>query len=368
MQFDIPKSALLPMLAQAVPVAEAKAAMPMLANVLLVAKEDRLHITATDLYSSIAIDAPIEMKRGGSVALPAKDLLDRVKAMPDGPIRLDVDACKAGLSAAGKKRAFTLQGVAADDFPQIPRASLVQGMHFSNTLAPLIGKVSYAISTDETRPHVSSLLVDVSAKGLMFVATDGYRLSTARCAREHEMAAGQFLIPLKAALAIRKLADREADIRFDGPNVFVTVGDATYSSKLVEAHFPPYQQVIPREHKSGFRVETEALADALRAVSISASDKSGMVKFTIGGGVLKITSESPEGGNGFDEVPIEMTGAGADAIIGFNARYVLDALGSADTEETQLDYGGELDPLLVRGAVSGEASEDSVCVVMPART
>jgi len=137
-----------------------------------------------------------------------------------------------------------------------------------------------------------------------------------------------------------------------------------FSVKLVDAQFPPYQQVIPAVTERSIRAPRAGLADALRAVSLAASDRTGGVKLAIGDGTLRITSESPETGNGFDELSVDY--AGPELTIGFNARYFLDILGAMDDDEVVLGVSGELDPAVVRPGT--ESSQQSyVAVVMPMR-
>jgi DNA polymerase-3 subunit beta len=139
----------------------------------------------------------------------------------------------------------------------------------------------------------------------------------------------------------------------------------TFSVKLVDAQFPPYQQVIPALPERSLRAPRVAFGEALRAVALAASDRTGGVKLSVSGGSLRITSESPESGNGFDEIAVDYNGP--ELTIGFNAKYFLDVLNAIDDdEEVVLGISGELDPAVVRPA--RESSERSyVAVVMPMR-
>jgi DNA polymerase-3 subunit beta len=189
-------------------------------------------------------------------------------------------------------------------------------------------------------------------------------------------ATATMLIPLKAITELRRLADearaeRGADkdasivtITQSGPNAFFTIAGMVFSVKLVDAQFPPYQQVIPALSDRSVRAPRLAFADALRAVSLAASDRTGGVKLSVAPNTLRITSESPESGNGFDEMPVEYNGP--ELTIGFNAKYFLDVLAAIDDEEVVLGVSGELDPAVIRPGT--EASDQSyVAVIMPMR-
>ena len=134
-----------------------------------------------------------------------------------------------------------------------------------------------------------------------------------------------------------------------------------FSVKLVDAQFPPYAQVIPQNSERKVRVPRAPLAEALRAVSIAASERTGGVKLTLAKGTMRISSESPESGDGFDEVPTDYSGP--ELTIGFNAKYFLDVLGALEEEEVVLGLSGELDPAVLRPA----SDRQFLAVVMPMR-
>jgi DNA polymerase-3 subunit beta len=135
----------------------------------------------------------------------------------------------------------------------------------------------------------------------------------------------------------------------------------TFAVRLVDAQFPPYGQVIPQQSEKLVRVPRSPLAEALKAVSVAASERTGGVKLALTKGTLRISTESPESGEGFDEVPIEY--AGADMTIGFNARYFLDVLAALDEDDVELGFGGELDPAVVKPV----GPRQFLAVVMPMR-
>src|SRR5262249_30236935 len=146
-----------------------------------------------------------------------------------------------------------------------------------------------------------------------------------------------------------------------GPSAFFQSTGTTFSVKLVDAQFPPYAQVIPQNSEKKLKAPRQALAEAMRAVSIAASERTGGVKLSLQKGTVRITTESPESGDGFDEVPVEY--AGAPITIGFNAKYFLDVLAALDDEEVMLGFSGELDPAVLRPS----SEKQFLAVVMPMR-
>jgi DNA polymerase III subunit beta len=375
MDLVIPKKDLLRLVARCQGVADKKSAMPALANVLLAAEGNTLRVAATDLYLSVSGQTQAEIATTGAVAVPAKDLLERVKAMPDGPVQvLATEGAQTTLKAVGSPRRYTLHGIPGGEFPQLPKPSPdAPSLQLPvELLSLLIARTHFSISSDETRPHVNSGLFEWVGERVRLVSTDGHRLSKMEATVPGTSATATMLIPLKAITELRRLADEaraEKDaptvtITQSGPNAFFSVAGTQFSVKLVDAQFPPYQQVIPQLSDRSVRAPRTPFAEALRAVSLAASDRTGGVKLSVAPGTLRITSESPESGNGFDEVPVDYTGP--EVTIGFNAKYFLDVLAAIDDDEIILGISGELDPAVIRPG--SESSDQSyVAVIMPMR-
>ncbi len=375
MELTVAKKDLLKLINRMQGVAERKSTMPVLSNVLLaVDGPNALRIAATDLYLSISGRVPAEVKRGGSVAVPAKDLLERVRMMPEGNVQIVApDGASTNLKAAGSPRRYTLRGMPGDDFPPLPvpaegSPTLSLGV---DILSELMQKTYFSISTDETRAHLNSALFEWDGDVVRMVTTDGHRLSMMEQRVVGKQASATMLIPLKAILELRRLCDElaaeskdakpEISITQSGSSAFFQAGTTTFSVKLVDAQFPPYAQVIPQATEKKVRIARGPLAEALRAVSIAASERTGGVKLALADGAMRITSESPESGDGSDEVPIDYTGPAIT--VGFNAKYFLDVLAALDEEEIELCLSGELDPAVVRPA----SERKFLAVVMPMR-
>ncbi len=349
--------------------------MPVLANVLLSADDGQLQLAATDLYISVSGSVEAEVKQAGSVAVPARDLFDRVKHMPDGPIQINVASSAATtINAVGQARRYTLHGLPGGDFPSLPTpAEDAAQMDLSvQTLSELIARTHFSISTDETRAHLNSALFECKDGITRMVTTDGHRLSKIEIPVEGLNARTTMLIPLKAIMELRKLLDEVTDnrdkaiitISQTGPNAFFKIGGIRLSVKLIDTQFPPFDAAIPAMSDRAVRTARVPFSEALRAVALAASDRTGGVKLAISENALRITSESPESGNGFDEVPVDYSGP--ELSVGFNARYLLDVLGAMDEEEVTLGLSGELDPAVLRPG-SDDSGVDYIAVVMPMR-
>jgi DNA polymerase-3 subunit beta len=377
MHVVVAKKDLLRIVARCQGVADKKSTMPVLGNVLLTTTESGLSLAATDLVLAVRGDLQAEIKRPGSVAVGAKDFFERIRMMPEGELVIEVDDNSTTIIRAGSsRRRYTIHGVPGDEFPNLPRANGDDWIEVeAAVMSRLITSTYFSISSDETRLHLSSALFELEDNRLRMVTTDGHRLSKMEIRAPEMSGEGTMLIPLKGILELRRLCDEAmSDSEQEGspmirllksePNVHFELAGFHFSVKLVDAQFPPYQQVIPAQSESSVRAPRGALSDALKAVSIAASDRTGGVKISLSKGALRVESESPEAGEGFDELPVDYDGD--EFTIGLNAKYFLDVLASITDDDVILGLSGELDPAVIRPG--GEAGDrDYLAVVMPMR-
>jgi DNA polymerase-3 subunit beta len=380
MHVIVTKRDLLPVLDRCQGVADKKSTMPVLGNVLLdVEGPNELRLAATDLFLAVRGKVQAKVEQGGSVAVGARDLLERVRNMPDGEIGISTTAtATTTIRAVGSARRFTLQGVPGEEFPSLPAPDVAAKSSSleATTLAELIAATHFSISSDETRPHLSSALFEWDGDRVRMVTTDGHRLSKMEVVTKGKLAGTNILIPLKGVNELRRLCEEvsnkrsgdegspEIKISQSGPNAFFELPGFHFSVKLLDAQFPPYQQVIPAEHAHRVRVPRGATAEALTAVSVAASDRTGGVKLSLSRGKLRFESESPESGEGFDELPVDYDGP--DLTVGFNARYFLDVLRAIVDDDVEIALGGELDPAVIRPA-SSNPNASYLAVIMPMR-
>ncbi|MEB2313953.1 MAG: DNA polymerase III subunit beta [Sorangiineae bacterium] len=377
MHVVVAKKDLLRLLTRCQAVADKKSTMPALSNVLLeVAGPDQLRLAATDLLLAVSGKIRAEVDKGGSVAIGARDLLERVRMMPDGQVSIATGEGSATIvRAVGSARRYTLHGTPGEDFPALPQpdaSAPVLSLDVA-TLARLIGSTMFSISPEDTRLQMNSALFEWDGDRVRMVTTDGHRLSKMDVSLPARQATATMLIPLRGVQELKRLCDEAAsdvgtetpiEMIQSGPNAFFRLAGLEFSVKLVDAQFPAYQQVIPETSGRAIRAPRLAMADALRAVSLAASDRTGGVKLTLGGNKMRFESESPESGAGFDEVDIEYSSE--ELTVGFNARYFLDVLGALDDDEVVLGVSGELDPAVIRpGTESTERSY--LAVIMPMR-
>lgn len=387
MELSISKRDFLRGLARTHAVADRKSSMPILSNVLLSADDSGLlRFAATDLYLAVSASADAEIKRPGTVALSARTLFDIVKNLPEGEVKLGIDKHNAVQLRSGKIK-FRIPGMPGEDFPALPSPGESGFVELdANVLAQLIALTQYSMSSDDTRPHLAGTLFECDGTSVRMVTTDGHRLSKAEATCDAS-SSFSILVPQKGVLELKRLledakserrppnpadkmtaSDRKGSddravigVATVGGSVFFRGTDVQLSVKLADEQFPPYAKVIPQSHSRRVVASRELLVDSLRRISLVASDKSGGVRLMLEPGKLEIVSENPDVGEGSEELDVDF--AGEKVAIGFNARYLLEALSALPDDEVALELGGELDPAVIRPI--GE--NRFVGVIMPMR-
>ncbi len=379
MELTLSKQCLTTALSRTASIADRKSSMQILSNVLISAEGPKqVQIAATDLNLSASGVLPAEVVSGGAITLPAKTLHAIVRSMPDGPISINVDGENAGINAGRSN--FKLIGLPAEDFPRLPDTVDAEFFEIeAETIGRMIEMTSFSISGDETRSHLNGALFQGDGKMLRMVTTDGHRLSKVEFKTEEsgfynfsliipskgiseirhliEEGSGPFSIATQeSSMLVRRevVVDRGEDGKDDETAEFLLV------SKLIDAEFPPYDQVIPKGQDRIVVADRSALLEALRRVSVVSSDRTLGIKFQLGSGSLEISSDNPSVGQGSEVVDVGYDGE--ELTIGFNARYFIDVLSVLDDGEVRLELAGSLDPAVVR-----DSCESFVGVIMPMR-
>lgn len=377
MELKISKRNFLRGLARTHGVADRRSSMPILSNVLLTTEDAHtLRFAATDLYLGVTATAGAEIRRGGSLAVSARTLFEIVKNLPEGDVEWTVGPNHAAEIRAGKVR-YRIPGMPGDDFPPLPMPSSVEFSSIDvDVLADLIAKTAYSMSTDETRPHLAGALFEGEGRVVRMVTTDGHRLSKCehRLPDDSQVMNFSMLIPNKGIGELKRLLDDAKSERARGedagPVVVATQGGNAFfrrdgvqlSVKLADERFPPYAKVIPQNWEKRVVCQRARLIEALRRISLVSSEKSGGVRLMLSPGVVRVVGESPDVGEGSEEVDVDY--AGEPLTIGFNARYLLDVLNALSDEEVVLEFSGDLDPGVIKPA---SEMPSFVGVVMPMR-
>lgn len=364
MNISASKSDLSRAVALAAAVADRKSTIPIVGNILLVADADGLTVSATDLTISVQSRCAAKVSAPGGTTLPAKLLHDVVRSVAGDSIDLKfLDGARVQI-ASGKSR-HAIAALPADQFPKLQVPPDAWSTMPAEALADIIAKTLHSCSNDETRYHLNGVLLESADGILRGVSTDGHRLSKVERKCDGLALPASLLVPRKALAEIAKLlGDKTVEVAATSAYVFVRAGGVTLSAKLIEAQFPPYAQVIPAKTKRTAIVDRARLLDGIRRVSILAPESTAGVQVSLAAGSLTLKSENPETGEAVEE--IETDYSGDDVSIGFNARYLEEALSRVGCADVEVRMSGELDPCIIRGTSQAEGA-DFLSVVMPMR-
>lgn len=334
-------------------IVERKSTMAILSNVHLSASKDgRLKVTAFDLDIGVVSEHPAEVAKEGEITVHAKTLFDIVKALPEATIHLRKQENHYVEVKCGSSQ-FRIVGTPADQFPPLQKEEKA-GLHKvdGRALLTLIEKTQFAISSDETRYVLNGVFLETGKDGLArMVATDGHRLSLGEATLGDGFSLKRgVIIPRKGLFELRRLLEEapEAEVHLgfsDSGGMFRKPG-LSMVMRLIDGQFPDYQQVVPKQSERSIQLGRAQLLETLRRVSLMSAEKANAVKLTLGDGALKISSQNPELGEAKEEIEVEYRGK--VLTIGFNARYLIDALTVMDGDQVKLELGDESSPGVLR--------------------
>jgi DNA polymerase-3 subunit beta len=340
--------------------------MPILANVLIEASEDgNLDLVATDLDIGIRCSGKAEVVAPGSMTVNARALYDIVRALPVKEAtlkRLENNY----VEVRADRVHYKIVGTAPDEFPRLPSLEGVTFARFDTAaLKEMVEKTFYSVSTDETRYNLNGVFFELKDEGLIMVSTDGHRLSRIMRKLNVELDLEEgVILPRKGLNELRRLFDSGAggiEFGVKGSHAVVRHDNVTVVMRLIDGTFPDYEQVIPKESSKRVQLRRDELTKALQRISLVSNDKSHSVKVELQSGLLRISSQNPDLGEGQEELPVEYSQE--DLSIGFNARYLIDALNAIGSDNVYLEVNDDLSPGLLRA----EDDDGYICVVMPMR-
>jgi len=344
-------------------IVEPRQTMPILANVLLEASEDTLRLTATDLEVGVRVAVPATVVLSGAITLSARKLLDIVKELPGLPLSLKAqENAWVALRCAGAS--YKLVGLGPEDFPPVVEAT--SGMWITldgQLLREMLDRTTFAISHDESRYALNGVLFVLRDRELRLVATDGHRLALAVRTLAAAGPEVSGIVPRKAVQEVARIVGSGEDVEIAlAENQFmVRMPNVLLVGRLIEGTFPNYEQVVPKAHPHRLVMSRSALASALRRVSVLSEERTKPAKFFLSPGMLKLSAYSPDFGEAEEQIEVEY--AGEEITIGFNSRYVLDALGAHESEQVVLEIKDGLSP----GVIKSFEDDGSLCVIMPMR-
>jgi len=383
MSFTIHKREFLKGLSLIQSVTGRKTTLPILSHILMEWEKNSLYLTGTDLETGIREELSATVEQSGKASVSAKKLYEIVRELPEEMIHIQKKE-NHWITIQCRKSIFNLVGLDSDEFPSLPS---YQDGYFSRVsthlIKEMIEKTVFAASNEESRYHLNGILFlqrkqsPVSSSTsqedkeiLRMVATDGHRLSLID--REGETIRGiekGIIIPKKGVLEIKKIIgdtdeERVIEIYFDQNHGFFRFGKSLMVIRLIEGEFPEYEQVIPKENDKRLVMQKEKIYGCLRRVSTMASERVEGIKVTLKKDSMEIFSYHQDFGDAKEEVEVVYEGPPLE--MGFNARYLIEALNVIDTDEVVMELRDEGSPGIIKPLTSKDPSYQ-LCIIMPMR-
>jgi DNA polymerase-3 subunit beta len=342
--------------------------MPILENILFSLTGDMLTLTATDLAISLTVTVPVKGIEDGSIAIPAKRLMDTVRSLPDTSASFAIDTTSNKIRITTDNGEYNLTGEATKEFPVITTFKASSEFTLETSLLRrLIYRTTFAVSSDELRPAMMGVLFQGAGNDLRAVATDGHRL--VRLIQKFPAPVGlkkDIIVPAKALQALGKSADDgSCSIAADDTHVRFTVGNSVLVSRLIDETYPNYESVIPTENTKELTVKREDTIDSIRRVALYASVTTHQIRFDIEKSTLRVTAQDVDfGGEARETIPCKYSGDPLE--IGFNSTYLLDILSHLDGDNVFFRFSTPTRAGIV-GPAAPAPDEDVVMLVMPVR-
>lgn len=371
MKATIERATLLKCLSHVQSVVERRNTIPILSNVLIEAAADgTVKIMATDLDLQVVETlGAVSVESAGAITVSAHLLFDIARKLPDGS-QVSLETADNRMTVKAGRSRFSLPTLPRDDFPVIVEGDLPTSFELpAATLAQLIDRTRFAISTEETRYYLNGIFLHVTDDELKAAATDGHRLARFTIKRP-DGAEGMpdVIVPRKCVAELRKLLEEALDasvlVDLSASKVRFTLGGengVVLTSKLIDGTFPDYSRVIPTGNDKLLRLDPRSFYEGVDRVATIATEKTRAVKMTLDNDRVTLSVTSPDNGTASEELPADYKASGFE--IGFNASYLKDILNQIEGDTVELHLADAGAPTLIRQ----DDKSPALYVLMPMR-
>ena len=367
MKFIVSSAALLKQLTGINGVITTNPVVPILENFLFDIQDGLLTITASDLQTSMITEIDVEAKESGSIAMPAKILMETLKNLPEQPVTFTIDPETFSIEISSDNGRYKLAGENAADFPKISTVESGFSVDMStDVLRTAINNTIFAASNDELRPAMTGVYVSMTDTNTTFVATDGHRLVRYRRVDVAAEDSNSIIIPKKALNLLKNTLPAEntnVSLEFDGANAYFNFGHVKLICRLIDERYPDYENVIPLDNDNKMTINRSEFLSSLRRIAIYANKTTHQVRLKITGSELQISAEDLDFSNEANE-RLACEHDGEDIEIGFNARFLIEMLTNAESKEVTLNLSAPNRAGLISPSEKDD-NEDILMLVMP---
>ncbi len=338
MKFSVSSSELLKHLNIAKGAIGSNPVLPILEDFLFILEDKKLHIKATDLETSILTELEVKMDKNGTVAIPAQILLDTLKELPTQPITIAVDESNYGIQITSAFGKYKLAGENGEDFPEIPGTDDTDSIMLQGAmLSQAIVKTLFATSNDELRPSMTGVYFQVDFDKLTFVATDAHKLVKYTFTDIQSEVSTSFIVPKKALNLLKGvIGSEEVKLHFNKSNAIFTFGDVKLVCRLIDARYPDYNAVIPKDNPNTLMLNRTEFQNSLKRIAIYANKTTNQVILNINDGSLTVSAQDLDFSNEATE-QLTCTYEGDPLNIGFNAKFLIEMLNVLESDEIKME-------------------------------
>lgn len=366
MKFIVSSSSLLKHLQQISGVINANTVLPILEDFLFEIQDKKLNVVATDLETVMRVQMDVESKTNGKVCIPAKILMDSLKNIADQPLTFNIDKNFA-VEITSDNGKYKVMGENPDNFPKEPAADDTTGFTMtSSALLTAINKTLFAVSSDDLRPAMTGVFFELSKEGVQFVATDAHRLVRYKRTDTKATKTDSFIVPKKPLNLLKNALpdnDDELTISYNSNHLFVNHGSTQMICRLIDARFPDYKVVIPADNPYRLIVNKADFQNALRRVNVFSNKSTNQVALSITGSELQMAAQDVDFSfEGNERMNCQYDGE--DLQIAFNAKFLIEMLSAADTDDVRMELSTSTKAGLIKPTEQAEG-EDLLMLVMP---
>jgi len=341
--------------------------IPILENILVELTGDRLTLTASDLQTVMTTTLDVEGFENGSIALPARLLLETLRSLPDQPVTIAADAGTFGAEISTQNGRFKLSGENPIDFPRVPEVAKNQSISLSAlTLSEAIANTLLAVSNDDMRPAMTGVLIQMMGDHTNFVATDGHRLVRYRRKDIRPDSQSSLILPKKALALLKSTLptmDSEVLVEFSSSNAFFSFQSFQLICRIIDERFPEYENAIPKENNEVVTINRLELLSSVKRISIYSNKTTHQIRLKLTANLLALSAEDLDYSNEANEALVcEFTGK--DMEIGFNAKLISELLSNLSSKFVDIRLSEPNKAGLIIPSDQDE-HEDILLLVMP---
>jgi DNA polymerase III subunit beta len=369
MKFIISSSLLLKNLQAIMGVINTNNTLPILDDFLFELKDDLLTITSSDLETTMSVTVrPDKAEEHGSVAIPARILVDTLKTFPEVPLSFTISESTLIVEISTGEGKYKLSGHKSDEYPRTPSLEETTSVTLpSAILAEAINKTLFATGNDELRLVLSGVFCELSPDDTTFVATDAHKLVKYKRSDTTAAQAASFILPKKPLNLLKGLlSSQEAEVRleYNNTNAFFTFSNIALVCRLIDGKYPNYDAVIPSNNPNVLTIDRVALLTSIRRVSIFANQSTHQIRFKVSGKELVLSAEDTDFSNEAKE-RLTCSYEGEDMEIGFNSKFLLEMLNNMETDEVRMEMSAPNRAGILLPVNNENKAEDILMLVMP---